>query len=299
MLFAKGRYKGDLEGGTNLDYLIEVVNSDSITNGTLTSDREFERALKYDITRTIVNILSNATITYAGQSDKFCLSLQKNLVDLFYELHEKGKTFLRLDADRQIVEVSSTNRNGSVEIVDKAYEISKITQKKAVEKALEMYGVVTNTMYSVLDERGMLGVFSPAKDTVIKPSQTDKIYEAFRKLFGTKKGQRKFAIVDVPLTYSGVNIQVKDMELLANKKDAVASVARLFGIQEDMILSGSTFDNKENAIIQTYTDYKGLIYSYINQIESQIISLNRNIENYNVTFPGVPQMNKKPETTTI
>jgi hypothetical protein len=79
---------------------------------------------------------------------------------------------------------------------------------------------------------------------------------------------------------------------LENERNATAKVARLYGIQEDMILSGSTFDNKENAIIQTYTDYKGLIYDWITQIESEMLASFRQMDGYNVTFPGVPQMNK-------
>jgi hypothetical protein len=58
-----------------------------------------------------------------------------------------------------------------------------------------------------------------------------------------------------------------------------------------MIQSGAIYANKEAAIIQTYSDYKGLIYGWINQIEEQLLSF-RNAENYEITFVGVPQLNK-------
>ena len=59
-----------------------------------------------------------------------------------------------------------------------------------------------------------------------------------------------------------------------------------------MIQGGSTFENKKESIVQTYSDYKGLIYNWISQIESQMISF-RNIENYEVKFSGVPQLEEK------
>lgn len=302
MITAKARYTATVDGDCTLDYMIQHANNESIS-GIRTTDRKFEDALKYDITRTIINIMANATIRYAGTSDKFCLSLQKNLSEIYYKLYEFGKCYVKIDEQRQIIDIRSTlngvNKAGYIDINDDAFIISGITQKEAAKRALDMYGVITNAMFSVIDERGLLGIFSPAKDTVIKQNQIEKVYESFRTLFGTKRGQRKFAIVDVPLTYSGVTIPIKDMELIANKKDATATAARIFGIQEDMILSGSTFDNKENAIIQTYTDYAGLIYNYIVQIESKLISLNRNIESYEVTFPSVPQMNKPKIPQTI
>jgi len=79
---------------------------------------------------------------------------------------------------------------------------------------------------------------------------------------------------------------------LENEKRAVANVARIYGIQEDMILSGSTFDNKENAIIQTYTDFKGMMYNWIVQIEKERLASFRVLDKFDITFPGVPQMNK-------
>jgi hypothetical protein len=179
-----------------------------------------------------------------------------------------------------------------IELIDAAYKITNITQRKAAELQLKMYGVVTNTQYSMIDERGVMGIFSPQKDVVVKRSMVAQMYADLKSLFGGKSGQRKFAVTEVPMTYSGASLPVGELELLENERNATAKVARLYGIQEDMILSGSTFDNKENAIIQTYTDYKGLIYNWITQIESEMLASFRQMDGYNVTFPGVPQMNK-------
>jgi hypothetical protein len=86
------------------------------------------------------------------------------------------------------------------------------------------------------------------------------------------------------------------LDLLLNKKDATGTVARIYGIGEDMIQSGSTFSNKDAAIIQTYSDYKGLIYGWISQIEDQLLSF-RNPEQYEITFTGVPQLVKPIQPT--
>jgi len=287
MKFAKLIYKASVDGSISVEQQISEAEIESRLGRSLDTSKQFEKSLRYDITRTVCNILSNATIKYSGLNNTLTDSLQKNLINIFFCLHDYGYCYLIIDETSRIIDVN--NNKGTIKLIDKAYEITKITQKEAAHKSLEMYGVVTDTMYSVLDERGMLGVFSPAKGTEVKPSQALKLYNAFKSIFGVKKGQRKFAITEVPMTYSGVNIPVADLKLIENKKEAVSSIARIYGIAEDMIQGGATFDNKENAIIQTYSDYKGLIYSWINQIEQQLISF-RKAENYEVTFSGIPQL---------
>lgn len=294
MLKAKLIYKANINGDLTVEEQIEQVKLDSITGGY--TNRNFTDALKYDITRTVANILGNSVITYNGQIDPFCESLQRNLLKIYFTLHDNGKCFLKFGDENRIIDVNA-NR-GNVVIVDPAYEISGITQKRAASKQLEMYGIVTNAQYSIIDERGMFGIFSPEKGEVVKAGQAKNLYTAFKDLFGIKKGQRKFAITEIPMKYSGVSLPVAELQLLENERNATAKVARLYGIQEDMILSGSTFDNKENAIIQTYTDFKGMIYNYITQIEQDLIATFRTIDGYNVSFPGVPQMNKKTQTIT-
>jgi len=281
-------YRADLEGNLTVEQQIIEADNDAFRNSDRTKEYRFEAALRYDITRTVCNILSNASIKYGPDTNPFCESLQKHLVDIFFELHKHGKCFITLNEDGAISKIGQ--EKGTVELIDDAYRISGITQKMAARKALDMYGVVTDASYSVIDERGVLGMFSPQKDTIVKPGQSAKLYEAFKTIFGVKKGQRKFAITEVPMTYAGVSVPVAELKLLENKKDAVGTVARIYGIGEDMIQSGAILANKENAIIQTYSDYKGLIYGWINQIESQRVSLFINVENYDVTFPGVPQL---------
>lgn len=288
-------YRASVDGDLTVEQQITDAEIELRHGHPVSQSRKFQISLRYDITRTIINILSNSTIKYGGTITPLCDSLQRNLKDIFFKMHDFGYCFLQIDETGRIVKVDEMK--GTVKLVDPAYEITGYTQKVAAFKALEMYGVITDSIFSVIDERGVMGMFSPQKDTVVKPGAATKLYDAFKNLFGNKRGQRKFMITEVPMTYSGVSIPVKDLELLTNKKDATATIARIYGIQEDMILSGSTFDNKLNAIIQTYSDYKGLIYGWINQIESQLISF-RSADNYEITFTGVPQMNIEQNKTT-
>ena len=295
MKYGKLVYKANVDGDVSVEQQIIEAESELRHGHAIEHSRKFQISLRYDITRTVINIFSNSTIKYAGTITPFCDSLQRKLKDIFFSLHDNGYCFLQLDEKGRIIKID--NLSGNVKLVDPAYEITNYTQKVAALKALEMYGVVTDSIYSVIDERGVMGMFSPQKDTIVKPGQALKLYESFKRLFGIKRGQRKFMITEVPMNYSGVSIPVKELELLENKKDATATVARIYGIQEDMILSGSTFDNKMNAIIQTYSDYKGLIYGWINQVESQLISF-RKVDDYEITFTGIPQLNVEQNKTT-
>jgi len=289
MKYQQGKivYKADLEGNQTIEQIITDVNYE-LMNDTQTREYRFEAALRYDITRTVCNILSNATVKYANTSNPFCLSFQKHLTDIFFALHENGECYLTLGLDGRITSV--TKEKSTIHLIDDAYRISKITQKRAARKALDMYGVVTDVAFSALSERGIMVMFSPAAGVQVLKSQLKEYYNAVRKFFGAKTGQSKVAFMEVPMTATTINLPIKEMELLANEKNAVGRVARIYGIGEDMIQSGAILANKENAIIQTYSDYKGLIYGWINQIESQRVSISINVENYSVEFPGVPQL---------
>lgn len=288
-------YKADIDGNLTVEQQITEAERDSLRGVEASREYKFEIALRYDITRTVCNILSNASIKYGGKTTPFCESLQKKLNEIFFALHKFGVCFLTIDERGAIIDINQVK--GQVELHDPAYKISGFTQASAARKALDMYGVVTDAAYSVIDERGAMVVFSPQKDTVVKPGQSAKLYESFRSIFGIKKGQRKAMLTEIPMNVSSVTLPVGELKLLENKKDAVGTVARIYGIGEDMIQSGAILANKENAIIQTYSDYKGLIYGWINQIESQQISF-RSVENYEITFPGVPQMTLTQTNTT-
>ncbi len=293
----KLRYKADINGDLTIEEMVIDADKLAFDGQTHSVDKDFKKALFYDISRTIINILSNATIKFMGTQTQFCRQLQNNLVDIFFLVYENGYCFVVFDETGSISKVTKQqNIPGSIKIVDKAFDKTGINQKKAADKALDMYGVVTNANFSIIDERGVLGLFAPPSGTDIKPRQSEGLAKMFREFFGAKKGQKKYAVSEIPMTYQQIPIPVKDLDLLNNKKDATATVARIFGIQEDMILSGSTFDNKENAIIQTYTDYKGVIYNWITQIVMQRVDL-INPDSYDVTFPGVPQMNKPVQPT--
>lgn len=287
MFKAKQVYKAHVDGSTTVEEQIEIAKNLSISGGY--TDRQFEISLKYEMYRTVTSILSNATIMYQGWVSPLAQSIMDHLIDIYFALHDNGYCYLKFNENGSISGINQTQ--GYVKLVDKAWLISKSTQKVAVKKAMEYYGIVFNSNFSIVDERGVFGVFSPQKDTQVKTSQIEKLYDSLKYIFGGKKGQRKFAITEVPMTYSGVSIPVKELELDQKLKDATAMVARLYGISTDMILGGSTFENKENAIIQTYTEFGGWIYGIITQIEKELSTF-RIAEDYTVTFPSVPQMNK-------
>jgi len=149
MKFLSGKriYKADMDGSLSVEQQIEYAENDSLTAGHSVIHK-FEKSLEYDIVRTVTNILSNATIKYKGFSDPFCISLQKNLISIFYALHDYGYTYLVLDGDRRITKITQTNEKGAVKMVDKAFDISGITQKSAVDKCLKMYGnILTSKRY--------------------------------------------------------------------------------------------------------------------------------------------------------
>ena len=288
MFKAKAIYKANIEGDYTIEQQVEKCDYLARSAGGYKS-KEFQLALRYEVTRTVINILSNATIKYAGQSNTMTNSLQSNLVKIFFKLHDKGQCYLFVNRDNVIENISETS--GNVKIVDPAYDITGITQRIAVQKHLDMYGVITDVKFSVIDERGVMGIFSPKKDVTVLETKKKALYESFRNLFGAKKGQRKFAILETGMDYQGVTLPIAELNLIENEKQALGNVARTMMIQEDMLLRGGTYDNKANAIVQTYTDYKGWVYDLINQIEKNLISF-RSIEAYEVTFGGVPQLDK-------
>lgn len=289
MYQAKTVLKSNVNGDTTIEQ--QVIEADYLSRkGATYTSKEFDKALQYEVTRVVINILSNASIKYNGVTTPLCDSIQEHLVKIFYTLHDNGYCYLQVE-DNKIKYVS--DRLGNVKIVDQVTERTGITQRFAVKKQLEMYGVVTDVKFSIIDERGVLGIFTPEKDVVIKKGAESKFYESMRNFFGAKKGQAKFNVTEYPMRYIPITLPISDMNLMENEKMALGNVARIMGIQEDMMLRGATYDNKENAIVQTYTDYKGYIYNIIQQMEKQLVSIPvRTMELYDVTFTGVPQLTK-------
>jgi len=127
MLKGKIIYRSNVNGDLTIDEQIELVKFDLLRN-TRILDKRFEDSLRYDIVRTITNILGNSVIKYKGVVDDFCESLQRHLLDIFFMLHENGRCFLVMGENNRIKRVTQTKTQ--VEIVDPAYIVTGITQKK-------------------------------------------------------------------------------------------------------------------------------------------------------------------------
>ena len=287
MFIVNRTYKANIDGVMTVEDQISRAEHDSITNGSFIK-KDFEKALKYWITKTIIDVFGNAVITYQGQKTTLSDSLQRNLVKIYFHMHDKGECYVKIDESTSIVDVNTYGGIGYKKLVDQAKLITGVTQRVAAEKELSMYDLVCNANFSVLDERGMLGVFSPKAGVDIKNSAISVLEDKFKNLFGITSNKKKIALVNIPMDFSGINLPVKDLALLENKKEALASVARIYGINENMVLPGQTYDNLNNAIALTYSNFAGVIYNYLTQIENQLISM-RDINQYNVSFPNVKQ----------
>lgn len=290
--FGKLIYRATVDGCT-VEQQITDATYDSIYGETAVTN-DFTRSLKYDLTNLVCGILGNASIRYAGQGNQFTESLQKHLIDIFFTIHKYGECFLNVDDKMRVTGVSE--KKGNFHVYDKAWKVSGYTQKTAVDEQMKMYGVVSNARYSIINEHGMMGVFSPKAGTEMKVKATEAMYAKFRTIFGIKSGQRKMVVTEVPMDYNGVTLPVAQLQLLDNEKRAIARIAHIMGIEEDMIISGSTFDNKEKAIVQTYANFKGKIYDWIQQIEKQTLFSFNIVENYEVSFADAMTTQPQPQT---
>ena len=86
MKTAKLIYRASVDGDVTVEQQIINAEVDSLTSGLYNRDENFEISLKYEITRTITNIFSNASIFYGGRTTPFCESLNKKLIDIFFSV---------------------------------------------------------------------------------------------------------------------------------------------------------------------------------------------------------------------
>ena len=93
MKTAKLIYKANLDGDCTIEQQIIEAENDSINGVSISVNRQFEKALVYDLTRTVTNILSNASIKYQGGSTPLTESIEKYLIDIFFTLHKNGKCY--------------------------------------------------------------------------------------------------------------------------------------------------------------------------------------------------------------
>lgn len=143
---------------------------------------------------------------------------------------------------------------------------------------------------AIINNKGALGfIVSKNKDSIgsmpISEEDKKKISEQHLQNYGHGSGQTPFKILDGDADFVTTSYPVKEMMLFETIDHALTATAQLFGINTNLFLTETTYENLKNGIIQTYQDTIFSFADMVAQNETKMLkSLGSLKENERIRF---------------
>jgi hypothetical protein len=114
----------------------------------------------------------------------------------------------------------------------------------------------------IIKHRGMIGFLSPEPTsdntgsvyTLSDQKVKNGILSTIKKLYGTLRGQSPVGLVDVPMKWTPVAVDIEKLRLTENEKAEFDKCCDLLGVPREIFDGKSTFDNQAEAKKKLYTD---------------------------------------------
>jgi HK97 family phage portal protein len=114
----------------------------------------------------------------------------------------------------------------------------------------------------IIKHRGMTGFISPEPGNDITGAQLtlkdektkNGILSGIKKLYGTLRGQSQIALLEAPVKWTPVTVDIQKLRLTENEKAEFDKCCDLLGVPREIFDGKSTFDNQAEAKKKLYTD---------------------------------------------
>lgn len=196
---------------------------------------------------------------------------------------------LRFDQNRQIV-----NKN-AIAVYSNPYVIERDTHIGIVQPFLGTINSNMNNLDFITDNCGLYGILA-GKSIPISPASKQDLQEKLRKDYGNEDGKFNFILSNAEISYTPINIPVKDLEMVEKVNDAMKWICDLFQINPDLIFGGSTFTNQTEAYRAFYRDCivplaeRVLLLTKAVYIRDSSVLKPSSVMTYNLA--NVPEMNR-------
>lgn len=228
--------------------------------------QDFASLFIYAVLERIYNGIRNVTFTTTEQNligDEINTFVERNMELLLWHYFNNGymcvmtgehglirlpkQNELKFNANGQII-----NKNAVVVYSD-CYCIDRDTHTKIVKPFLKNINTSLSNMDFITDNCGLYGILS-GKSIPISPASKAEVQQKLRKDYGTGDGQFNFILSNSEISFTPIEIPVKELELTEKVNQDMRWICNFFQINPDLIFGGSTFTNQEQAIKQFYRD---------------------------------------------
>lgn len=228
--------------------------------------QDFASLFLYTILERISNGMRNVTFKTTEQNllgDEINTFIDRNMELLLWHYYDKGymcvmtgehgimrlpkPNELKFDANGQIV-----NKNAVV-VYSNLYAIDRDSHTKVARPFLKNINTNLNNMDFITEQCGLYGILS-GKSIPISPASKAELQEKLRKDYGTGDGQFNFIMSNAEITFTPINIPVKELEMTEKVNQDAKWICQIFQLNPDLLFGGSTFSNQSEAYRAFYRD---------------------------------------------
>lgn len=154
---------------------------------------------------------------------------------------------LKFDQYGQILNKTATA------IYSNPYIIERDTHITIVQPFLKNINKNLNNLDFITDNCGLYGILS-GKSIPISPASKAEVQEKLRKDYGNEDGKFNFILSNSEVSFTPINIPVKDLEIVDKVNSDMRWICDFFQINPDLLFGGSTFSNQAEAYRAFYRD---------------------------------------------
>lgn len=208
------------------------------------------------------NVVYHSKIEYY-EVNKLFEFVQRNTLKIILKLFFDGYFAYSIsesrivDIDEDTIERISVDKD-IVVFVDPFFKAYDKTQKIALTPYLEMLDTVNNADLNLLKNYGAMGVLSPEstqfQDGVLDDKAKEELHKEYDKTHGITFGKWALLITKQSVKFTPINLPVKDLELSAKRKEALAEILQFLNIPKELhaMFDSAKYTNRNEAELDMY-----------------------------------------------
>lgn len=226
--------------------------------------QNFADAFIFSIINRIFGALHNITWVVNGVdylAEDIVKFVENNSQLLIYDYWKNGYAVVFMEKNKLRLPVANEiklDRNGRVinrncvVIYSEPYAIERNTHINLIQPILRNINTLMNNSNFISDSLGIFGAIT-GKGMPISPAQKQELQESLKKDYGMGEDKYHFLISNADISYTPIELPVKDLELVEKVDKDLKWLCNFFNINPDLIFGESTFSNQSEAIKSFHT----------------------------------------------
>jgi hypothetical protein len=135
---------------------------------------------------------------------------------------------------------------------DYAWQNERRGRIHAARFAINNIMIAEQSMYEINRDRGALGAWvadgsNEGTRTAMTPREEDALLEKFRGFFGMNRNKHKQMVINRPLKWVPMSMNVRDLMLIEGMDQSVQTICNAFDYPKEMLISDARYSNRQAA----------------------------------------------------